>query len=250
MNNRTAIIVSGALRHLKEASNSWKINGDYYLIVDKDSYEPQTLQISPDKLDILSEINQCPIKFKNVTILDDLCSNTNSPWAGLLDTRLEMSKKWQIGYNVILSQDIKYDRILLLRPDVHITSSNWDLLNTLEVNDNTICTTQAFYTHEGLERVGDIFLLCNFAAFATLAKFHNFLLTKHPVQLKYNEDTHSLLAYHLRNNGIDVIGNLSLFNTVILRKNSKHMFANGLLKNEYTFSDLATKAAEWWDANI
>lgn len=67
--SKTAIIVSGSLRHLVNASSSWTIPGDYFLIVDKDIYTTASHDVVGNSFDILTDnLNNSHVKFKSVFV--------------------------------------------------------------------------------------------------------------------------------------------------------------------------------------
>ncbi len=242
----TAIIVSGSVRNMLNAANSWKFKGDYHLMIDRFSYFPQSHDISSDNVQELKSIlDNSPIKFTSVNIcLDNKLNN-------ILRERSAMNMiwKWKCAYhNLIPYHNIQnYSKILLLRPDIWVTPHE-DFLTNFLINDNTIYTTSKLYLNEKDEndpqalRATDLFLLTTMDTFKRLSYFYDFYIKNWKMG-----DVHALLARFILKNNIEVNADLrTIFDMVVLRNSSNHMFENGLLKEEYSFTDIVNSTNQWW----
>ena len=84
--------------------------------------------------------------------------------------------------------------------------------------------------------------------FEKLSKFIDYFAEHYEdVVFGTKHDTHSLLAKYVADQGITVSNRLGeLFDFIVLRDNSNHMFEQGKLKPEHGAWDLSQKQEEWW----
>lgn len=240
----TAIIVSGSVRNMINAANSWKFKGDYHLTIDRTSYFPQTHNILADNVqDLKSILDNSPIRFTSVNVClnnklnNMLCDHPN----------INMAWKWKCAYyNLVPYHSVQnYSKILLLRPDLWVKPHE-DFLTDFVVKDNIIYTTSTLYSDKNdpaALRATDLFFLITMDTFKRLSFFYDFYIKNWK-----QGDIHLLLATFIIENNIEVNADLrNLFDMVVLRHSSNHMFDNGLLKEEYSFSDIVNSTDEWWN---
>lgn len=249
----TAIIVSGTLRELVNASSSWSIPGDYFLIINKDTHTHGNPEPTGNSLDILQEnLQTCHVKFNTVTVLHDSQLPEILKW----NATVSMINKWRLSYYTMLSYSAQrnYDRVFLLRPDLYLFKKRpiHSLLN-LPLEENTIYTTaeiifQEFPVYGAREIMNDVLLM------TTPNTFGNFVNELSAYYLERYEDTinngyevHTMMARFCREKNYIVKNTLSAyFDFVVLRPNSRNLFDCGVLRPEHSFRDLRTKEQEWW----
>lgn len=239
----TAIIVSGSVRNMLNAANSWKFKGDYHLTIDRFSYFPQSNNISSDNVqELKSIVDNSPIKFTSVNVcLDDRLVKTSA---------IPMAWKWKRAYyNLLPYQSVyNYSKVLLLRPDLYINPHSYELDN-FKINDNTIYSHSKLYlnkndpTYPNALRSTDLFLYMSMNMFNKLSDFYDYSI-KH---LGHGHEIHSLLAKFMIENDIEMNDDMkNLCDVIVLRDLSNHMFENGLLKEEYSFTDIVNSTYQWW----
>lgn len=239
----TAIIVSGSIRNIINAANSWKFKGDYHLIIDRFSHFPQSNDILSDNVqELKSIVDDSLIKFTSVNICLD---NKLEGEVVKTHSSINMAWKWKCAYHNLLPYH-NYSKVLLLRPDLYIHSYK-DELDSFKINDNNIYSHSKLYlnkddpTNPSALRSTDLFLYMSINTFKKLSGFYNYYL-KQP-----HSEVHSLLAKFIIENGIEINDDMkNLCNIVVLRDSSKHMFENGLLKEEYSFTDIVNDGHQWW----
>lgn len=244
----TAIIVSGAVRNMINAANSWKFKGDYHLTIGRLSYFPQSNNISSDNVqELKSIVDNSPIKFTSVNIcLDDRLVNESAI--------INMSWKWKRAYYNLLPyhSNCYYSKVLLLRPDLYIYNLHADELDNFKVDENNIYSHSKLYLNKNdpndplTLRSTDLCLLMSMCTFKKLSSFYDYSI-KHS---DYKNDIHSLLAKFLNENKIEINDDMkNLCNFIVLRDLSNHMFENGLLKENYSVDDIKNSTLQWWTEN-
>jgi hypothetical protein len=249
----TAVIVSGTLRELVNASSSWTIPGDYFLIVNREIYTTNTLEPQGDSLDIISEnIKRCHVNFNSILFCVDNCLPENVKH----HSSVNMINKWKLSYFSVLPYMItrNYTNVIVLRPDIYLHKKQ--PLKYLLANDlaeDTVYTTteiisKDFPEHGARDIMNDVLLMMTFKTFD---KFANGLISYYLEN--YNDtqvngyEVHSMMARFCKEKGFTVKGDLSnYFDFAILRPNTKEMFEHGSIKPEYGFNDIRIKEQEWW----
>jgi hypothetical protein len=254
----TAIIVSGVLRNLVNASSSWKFPGDYFLHVDNNISLPQSKEIIGYATEVINDnIKNAAVDFINVTI--DFSNKMKFVKKDLPEDiqiyshpNINMAWRWKYAYNYLkfFSEVRHYDRVLLLRPDMWILQNGpLELYNDMIVEPDVIYSSGdiGFDTTWKLPIMADTFMLCDLNTFEKLSKFCDYFIEHYTDTLYRNYDTHSLLARFVSEQGITVSDRLGeIFDFVVLRDNTNHMFEQGKLRAEYGAWDLMQKKEEWW----
>lgn len=254
---RTAVIVSGALRHLLNASSSWRFAADYYLITDNTVYSAQSRTaediVAPQLSYILS---QSTVKYAGVYL--QIAEHNKVPYQYLsLDPALSthpvvnMAWKWRTAYMLLQQQAVHYDRVLLLRPDLYVWYTQSEtVFDNLRPELRTILSPGDIFQDTVQDRptMGDVFLLVDLDSFRILAGFFDYFLNNYLLILNQGYDLHSLFAKYVVEQGLTVSGKMSeycLF--AVLRDNTKQMFnQNHKLSPEYSFSQLQDQQQLWW----
>jgi hypothetical protein len=255
----TAIIVSGVLRNMINASSSWKFPGDYFLHVDNNICRPHSKETIGYATDIIGDnIKNSAVDFVNVTIdfdnkmkflkrdLPEDVQIYNHP-------NINMAWRWKYAFNYLkfFTEVRNYDRVLLLRPDMWIFQKGpLELYNDMIVEPNVIYSSARIGIDPvlNLPIMADTFILCDLNTFEKLSKFCNYFIDNYNDTIFDNvHDTHTLLARFISEQGITVSSRLGeIFDFVVLRDNTNHMFEQGKLKSEYGAWDLSQKQEEWW----
>jgi len=259
----TAVIVSGVMRHLVNASSSWLIDADYYLITEDKIYNPQSTTLQENTtIDVISSvIDKISVVFSSVNIL----LNTKMMFSEqtlkshpelVYHPTIGMAFKWKYAYQLleIVQSTKQYNKILLIRPDLYLThripirtfDSQLPIpkhvhgvgpLNT-DINSGYLSTT-------------DICLMVDWEMFKLLAGFFDYYVQFYNDTIIHKYDVHSLLARYLIERGITIDDLLQRYlETVILRDNTTEMFTNGMLNIEYSVKDLRSKQYEWWEERV
>lgn len=249
--SKIAIIVSGSLRNLVNASSSWTIPGDYFLVVDENIYQTTNLTAVGNSLDIIKEnLTNSHVKFNTVTI----CVNNQLPENMRHHPSINMVNKWKLAYYNILPFHTfnNYQKVILLRPDLYLyTKSPIKNLIEMELLDHNIYSTASIKTEpvRNVEIMNDVLLMFNMKTFGDFVNvFFAYYLENFIETIRENgHEIHSLLAKFVKEKNISVNEHLSYyFDFVIIRDNSRHMFENGVLRSQYSFVDLQIKQQEWW----
>lgn len=237
---KTAIVVSGVLRYMKQASTSWKYKGDYFLAIDRDFYEPQSPHAIRPIYEELAKELPFSIQFKSITISEEL----NNGFAKE-NSSMKMAWKWKCAYNSVLPyhQFNKYDTVLLLRPDMYVHSSDYILPS---VEKNTIIATQLPHIRSnGLPWATDCFLYMNFDTFSILSTFYNYLFRAYFNPLE-KRDIHYHMNHFYEINNIKISDEIKQDSYVILRENCVDLFNDSGLKDGLTYMNISEKTQEWW----
>lgn len=249
----TAIIVSGSLRQLVNASSSWTIPGDYYLIIDQNIYTTANHSVVGDSFDIIAEnIRNSHVKFVDVTVVID----NKLPENMTHNSTVNMLNKWRLGYFAVFPRLVNahYSKVILLRPDIYLHKKQpLKLLLDQTLEEDTIYTTSEIinkYHDDFGDRpiMNDVLLM---STVETLGRFSNELL---PYYMEHFNDTqvngyevHTMLAKFVNDRKFAVKSHLSnYFDFAILRNTSEHMFEHGSLKADYSFKDLLDAEQQWW----
>ena len=249
----TAVIVSGSLRQLVNASSSWTIPGDYYLIIDQNIYNTADQTVVGDSLEIISEnIRNSHVKFVGINVVVD----NKLPENMLHNPTVNMLNKWRLGYFTVLPRVVNahHTRVLLLRPDIYLHKKQpLKLLLDMPLEEDTIYTTSEIIDkyHDDFGNrpiMNDVLLMCTVE---TLGRFANELL---PYYMEHFNDTqvngyevHTMLAKFANDRKFAVRPHLSnYFDFSILRNTSEYMFEHGSLKADYSFKDLLEAEQQWW----
>jgi hypothetical protein len=250
--SKIAVVVSGNLRNLVNASSSWTIPGDYFLVVDENIYQTRSLDPVSNSLDIIKEnLANSHVKFNSVTV----CVDNQLPDYVKHHPSINMVNKWKLAYYNLLPYNAKnnYEKVIVLRPDLYLYKKR-PLAELIEMQllDHYIYSTApiTLEPNRNVEIMNDVLLMMTVKTFGEFAnEFSSYYLAC------YNETTpqgggheiHSLLAKFVRERGITVKEYLTTYwEFVILRDNSQNMFENGVLKAQHSFFDLQTKQQEWW----
>lgn len=255
----TAVIVSGVLRNMINASSSWKFPGDYFLHVDNNISSPQSKETIGYATEVIDDnIKNAAVDFVNVTIDFDnkmkfLKKDLHEDMQVYHHPNILMSWRWKYAYNYLkfFSNVRNYDRVLLLRPDMWIFQKG-----PMELYDEMIIEPDVIYTSSSigidpirnLPIMADTFMLCDLNTFEKLSKFSDYFEEHYNDTIFGNiHDTHSLLARFISEQGISVSNRLGeIFDFVVLRDNTNHMFEQGKLKQGHGAWDLSKKQEEWW----
>lgn len=247
--SRTAVIVSGSLRHLVNASGSWSIPGDYYLIVDQDIQASQGSDIVGNSLDMLSEnIKNCHVKFVNVIVSID----SKLPQEFRKNSSANMIAKWKLALHQISAfSHLGYDRIYLLRPDIYLRKKSPTIeLESAVLEDNVIYSTVNITPKNGTMHpiMNDVLLLFNVTTFTRFVnELYWFYLEKHKILAASGHDIHSIMAQFANERLFQVSNYLDkFFQFSILRDNSTDLFSNGLLKPNHSFDNIVDLGTVWW----
>jgi hypothetical protein len=261
--SKTAIIVSGVFRNIINASSSWLIDADYYLITENKIYNPQstTLQENTTTSIISSVIDKLSVVFSSVNIL----LNTKMMFSEqtlkshpelVYHPTIGMAFKWKYAYQLLeIVQPVQqYNKILLIRPDLYITHRT-----PIRTFDNQLPVPSHLHgvgpldtdINSGYLSATDVCLMVDWEMFELLAGFFDYYVEFYNDTILHKYDVHSLLARYLIERGITIDNLLERYlETVILRDNTTEMFTNGMLNINYSVGDLRAKQYEWWAENI
>jgi hypothetical protein len=254
----TAIIVSGVLRNMINASSSWKFPGDYFLHIDNNISLPQSKEIIGYTTEIINDnIKNASVDFVNVTIDFDnkmkfVKQDLPEDVQVYYHPNILMAWRWKYAYNYLkfFNNVRHYDKVLLLRPDMWIFQKGpLELYNDMIIEPNVIYSSSDIGLDfiRNLPIMADTFMLCDLNTFEKLSKFCDYYIEHYNDTLSENHDIHSILARFVSEQGITISNRLGeLFDFVVLRDSSNHMFEQGKLKPEYGAWDLMKKQEEWW----
>jgi hypothetical protein len=251
--SNTAVIVSGTLRHLVNASSSWTIPGDYFLIVDQDIYTTASDQVVGNSFDILTEnIKNSHVKFKSVFVSID----NGLPDYMKAHTSINMINKWKLAYYNLLPYNImkSYERIIILRPDIYLFPKQpvRSLLEIKPQNDEIYTTTGITKStsdqHAERNVMNDVLLMVNLHTLGRLGnELGAYYFEQYSTTINDGYEVHSLMAKFVEERDITVKSDLhDYFEFAILRANSVDLFENGHIKQSSTFMDIKNRAEEWW----
>lgn len=259
----TAIIISGVLRNIVNASSSWLIDADYYLITDNKIYNPQSTNTKQETAtNIISDIvNKTSVTFSSINILLDetlklSTSRLKAHPEFAYHPIINMAFKWKCAFHMLSSvQDIKqYNKILLWRPDIYIRyNTPIKNFNKQLPIPNHVHNISGIDTNNetGYSVTDDNCLMFNYDVFRILAGFFDYFIQFHDDTILNKHDVHSLLARYFIERGVTIDNLLSNYiDYIILRSNTDHMFNNGMLMSNYSIEDLRTKQYDWWKENI
>lgn len=259
----TAVIISGVLRHMINASSSWLIDADYYLITENRIYTPQSTNLEPiTALNIINDtIANNSVKFSSVNILNNsemMFSKqqlTQRP-EFVYHPTINMAFKWKMAFNILNSiQHIKqYNKILIWRPDIYVRYKKPLAHFTKQLPiPNHYHQTGPMNIDPVTEyaSASDAGIMVDWEMFKILSEFFDYYIFYYEESLTNKFDVHSLLARYLIERGVVIDGSLSEYlDYIILRDNTESMFDNGMLKPEFSFEDLRNRQYQWWKENI
>jgi hypothetical protein len=247
--SRTAVIVSGSLRNLVNASGSWTIHGDYYLIVDQNINLSQSSEVTGNSFDILSEnITNCHVNFINVLVSVD----SMLPEEFRQNSSANMIAKWKLALHQISALNhLGYDKIIILRPDIYLLKKapTIELESSGLDNDIIYSTVKITTKNNGTHSImNDVLLAFNLPTFTRFVnELYWFYLERHKTMTETGHDIHSIMAEFAKERKFEVNDLLNkFFEFTILRDNSVDMFDNGILKAEYSFKELVQRSETWW----
>lgn len=249
----TAVIVSGTLRQLVNASSSWSIPGDYYLIVNQDIHTTSNTESQSNSLDIIAEnIRHSHVKFVSTVICNDLLLPDNLKH----NATVSMIHKWRSAYFVVLPYMVtkNYDRIVLLRPDLYLHKQQpYRQLAEQQLLPDTVYTTSEIITKDypgyGVRPImNDVLLMMTVQTYDRFVNgLHTFYLGNYDLTQTQGYEVHSMLARYCAEAGFTVRADLSnYFDFAILRSNMSDMFQQGSIKPQYGFADIKTRELLWW----
>ncbi len=254
---KTAVIVSGALRHMDWASTSWRFNNaDYFLVVD------ESIQAAQSQLIIdtaYNHLNSSAIKFISTTVISDNAATDQSLMANApehaTNVNVKMAFKWTqaLGIVKVLHRLKSYERIVLIRPDLFLWGDAYwpDILDKFVAEPNTIHSVAGISEDWNKDRnypvMGDVLLLMRIETLEKLSNFYFYFLNNYNLIKHHRYDIHSLLPKFLSEQGIAVKGDLSPWLTFnVLRPNMADCFDAAGLKPEISPAILINKQQEWW----
>lgn len=255
---KTAVIVSGTLRHIDWASTSWQFkNADYFLIVDESVQAAQSHLIVDSVRNHLND--PCAVNFISTTVLDDDAATDYSLLAAAPEHAtsviVKMTFKWAIAAGIIrsLHRLKSYERVVLIRPDLFLWGdNNWpDILEKFVAEPETIHSVAGISEDWNLDRnypvMGDVLLLMRAETLEKLADFYFYILHNYDLLKNHRYDIHTILPKFLTERGINVRGDLSPWLTFnVLRPNMADYFDSAGLKPEISPALLLNKQQEWW----
>lgn len=249
----TAIIVSGSLRQLVNASSSWTIPGDYYLIVDQNTYNTADLTVVGNSFEQLADnIRQCHVKFVTVSVVIDNNLSDNIRH----HTTINMINKWRQAYYAVLPYTVNrtYDKVILLRPDCYLNGKQplKLLLDTPFEDDTVYSTTELINKHH--DQWGDRLIMNDVLLMFNWTTFNRFVNELLPYYIEnYNltqqqgYEVHTMLAKFCKERNFKVTNHVAnYFDFAILRNTSELMFAYGSLMPNYSFNNLLEAEQLWW----
>lgn len=239
----TAVIVSGILRYMPQASTSWKIKADYFLTVDKDFYEPQHHLSSGTILNDQLSAQLGKFSFKSINI-----TTSHTPAGTENNSAVKMAWKWKVAYNnfLLYNQVKPYKNIIIIRPDLYLTQRSGPvLLPEIESNEVAL-TAMPHITARGLPWVNDFLLMFGPDTFEKLSGFYDYLINRH--KSNSGMDVHAYLYEYLLLKDCIFSDKLkSIFTGTVIRETSLDMFDKDGLKPEFNVGDLATANLKWWN---
>ena len=235
------------------ASSSWTIPGDYFLLVDQNIYNTANPAVIGDSFEQLAEnIKRCHVKFINVFVVID----NKLPDNMRHNATVNMINKWRHASSNLVPYMVhsNYDRVILLRPDIYINKRlPTKTLLEMQLEENTVYTTSEIVDKDhadwGVRPImNDVLLMLTVNSFGRFAHellafyMQNYHDTQHS-----GYEVHTMLARFCLEKNFAVLPHLgNYFDFAILRNTSEHMFEHGSLKAEYSFKDLVDAEQEWW----
>lgn len=246
---KTAVIVSGSLRQLVNASSSWQFDGDYFLIVDQDIQASQAGDVTGNSFDILKEnLSNAHVKFVSTTVSID----NKMPEGFKLNSSANMIAKWRLALHQITAYAHEgYERVIILRPDLYLRKKSPTLeLDAAVLKNDVIYSTVNITPKQGklLPIMNDVLLICNMHTFTRFAnELYWYYLENHKPLTELGYDVHAIMAKFVADRNFEVDNLLDrYFQFTILRDNSTDMFEHGVLKESFSFTDLVKRGTEWW----
>lgn len=247
--SRTAVIVSGALRHLVNASSSWHIPGDYYLVIDQGIRASQSSDIIGNSFDVLRKnIQDCHVKFINVIVSVD----SKLPAGFGNNSSANMISKWRLALHQIDAyKHLGYDKIVLLRPDIYIRKKATMDFDRVELKNDVIYSTANIMLKDDnmLPIMNDVLLIANMYTYTRFVnELYWFYLENQKEMALKGYDIHAIMAEFAKVRKFEVSNLLdNFFEFIILRDNSTDLFDTaGILKSDYSYTELVDRSNTWW----
>jgi hypothetical protein len=251
---QTAVVVSGTLRQLVNASSSWQFphGCDYFLVVDQNIYATANLTAIGNSFDQLSaNLAQCHVNFNSVTVVVD--SGMSEQFKH--HSSINMINKWKIAYYNLLPYSVfrRYERVIVLRPDLYLYKKKpiKDLFDIMP-GDNQIYSTQLIIPDPTPSRnfniMNDVLFMVNTATLARLGnEFGAYYLANYADTTDHGYDIHAMMARYCTENNIQVLDTLNdYFEFAIVRDTAEDLFTNGTLRPEHSFIDIRQREQAWW----
>jgi hypothetical protein len=243
---KTAVIVSGVVRYMVEASSSWKFDVDYYLIGDEYLHKRRVFEpFGKFQNEFTDIIQNTKVNFSQISIVSRTNISEND-WMQH-DAVINMLWKWKCSYHIIKPYDdtIQYDKFLIIRPDIYLSpNTDFNYINDIVLDDNTIHTMENTHmvNRGDMEVVwmNDIFLLFNRDVFFKISKIYDFYIKNYLEILEKKYDIHAFLGEYFKEENIIIKGGISKFiDFIVLTEDiCNDMFDNGYLKSNYIYNDI------------
>lgn len=227
---QTAVIISGIVREMDNAINTWFFPGDYFLFAQKEYQRPRSDIVEHN---ILSSLTNHLHKFQSISLVSRLDN---------IHPTLNMAWKWKVAFHHLQPyiKQHNYTQFIITRPDFYFLKyKDWDLICTEP--DTLYSTSIMVLDSMGMKFVNDSCMACNYAVFEKLSKFYDYYADKAATL-----NIHVHLSNYLENNNITVNAKLLEYShSFPLRSNTREMFTGGVLDNKYSVNDLITKGQQW-----
>lgn len=240
-----AIIVSGVVRNMIEASSSWRFHGDYFLIGDENIYKRRALKPRGKLITKINKIiKKTKVDFESITIPSK--KSIISENEHYYDSIFHMLWKWKCAYYLIqpYHEIKKYEKILLIRPDVYFRYINKNQIDDLIVLKNTIhCMVGPHNViRDNIERqwFNDFFLFFDMETFKIISKAYDSYCENHEFIIEVGHDIHVFFGEFLKENLIEFKDGLNKFIDFVVLNDSicEKFFDNGILKEGYQYKDI------------
>lgn len=240
-----AIIVSGVVRNMPEASSSWNFDGDYFLIGDEYVYHRRGLKPRGKLIKKINKVlNKTKVDFTSITIPSR--KNAISEKEHYYSPIFPMLWKWKCAYNLIKPyHEVKnYDKILLIRPDIYFRYIKKNPIDDVIVEKNTIhCMLNPHIKIiKDVERLwmSDIFLLFDIDTFFVLSKAYDDYVENYEFIMENGLDVHTFLGEYLKKNLINFKDGLNTYIDFMVLTDiaCKELFEDGVLKEGYRYKDI------------
>jgi hypothetical protein len=222
----TAIIVSGALRELDNASPSWRFTGDLHLFTQRQYQPARTVTAQHD---ITGELANYTAYFSSVTVVDQL---------EITHPNVNMAWKWQLAYQKLSA--LGYDKFIIIRPDLYFI--NLKDISELDFKPQVLYTTSDIVQDPmGYDFINDTWLAGDIGVFKIISDFYQYYLQRYT-----HSNVHHTLSQYIRDSGVSIDPRLAEYaSTLVLRPVHRNMLHKGQLLDKYTVNDLFSKGWEW-----
>lgn len=232
---KIAILIAGEYREFALAHKFWSFlkwpNVDtYFATWDTSIFVPWNKQKPNVQESITSKSITAFISVKDMNIMP-------SPPDIMQNISHKMITCWQSAITLMMKSGIKYDRVILIRPDLALDYSEQEFrtfVETLPENDNSLYgiiggILNVPFPLEQVRKVSDLMLVGTYVAISKL------LTLSKPVGL----DIHGYLAENFLQKGINLM-NLPIPRQCVVRSTSRGAI-------DPTFHECKLKAKEWWE---